>query len=38
VGQALLWPGIGIVVLGVAGLLREQRAARRLLRHGAAPR
>jgi hypothetical protein len=38
VGQALLWPGIGIVVLGLAGLLREQRAARRLLRHGAAPR
>jgi hypothetical protein len=38
VGQALLWPGIGIVVLGLAGLLREQRAARRLLRHRAAPR
>ncbi|MDX6684628.1 MAG: hypothetical protein QOF86_756 [Baekduia sp.] len=38
VGQALLWPGIGIVVLGLAGLLREQRAARRLLRDGTAPR
>jgi hypothetical protein len=32
VGQALLWPGVGIVVLGLGGVVREQRAMRRLLR------
>jgi hypothetical protein len=31
VGQALLWPGVGVTVLGVGGIIREQRAARRLL-------
>jgi hypothetical protein len=31
IGQALLWPGVGIVVLGAGGLIRERRAARRML-------
>jgi hypothetical protein len=31
VGPALLWPGAGFVALGGAGIVREQRAARRLL-------
>jgi len=31
IGQALLWPGIGVIALGAGGLVREQRAARRLL-------
>jgi hypothetical protein len=37
VGQAILWPGVGIAVLGIAGLVREQRATRRLLRGGGRP-
>jgi quinol-cytochrome oxidoreductase complex cytochrome b subunit len=34
VGQAVLWPGVGILVLGAAGVAREQRAAHRLLQRG----
>jgi hypothetical protein len=34
VGQAVLWPGVGILVLGAAGVVREHRAARRLRRRG----
>jgi hypothetical protein len=30
VGTAVLWPGVGVTVLGLAGLVRELRAARRL--------
>jgi hypothetical protein len=30
-GQALLWPGVGVLALGTGGLLRERLAARRLL-------
>jgi hypothetical protein len=36
-GQAILWPGVGIAVLGVGGLIRERRATRRLLRAGGRP-
>jgi hypothetical protein len=31
VGTAVLWPGIGLVVVGASGLVRELRAERRLL-------
>ena len=31
-GPAFLWPGAGLVVLGLGGLARERRAERRLLR------
>jgi hypothetical protein len=34
VGQAILWPGVGISALGAAGVAREQRAARRVLARG----
>jgi hypothetical protein len=30
VGPGVLWPGVGLVVAGAGGLLREARAARRL--------
>ena len=32
VGAAVTWPGIGLMVIGAGGLLREARAARRLRR------
>jgi hypothetical protein len=32
VGQAILWPGVGLMVVGVGGLAGEHRAARRLAR------
>ena len=32
VGPALLWPGVGFVIAGAGGLVRELRAQRRLLR------
>ena len=31
-GPAFFWPGIGLVVLGLGGLVRERLAERRLLR------
>lgn len=31
IGQALLWPGVGVALLGAGGLVRERRATRRLL-------
>jgi hypothetical protein len=34
VGQALLWPGVGVIALGLGGVVREHRAARRLLDGG----
>jgi hypothetical protein len=30
VGAGVLWPGVGLVIAGAGGLLREARAARRL--------
>jgi hypothetical protein len=33
-GPAFTWPGVGLCVLGLAGVVRERRAERRLLREG----
>jgi hypothetical protein len=30
VGQAILWPGVGLILAGAGGLVRERRVARRL--------
>jgi len=32
VGSAFLWPGLGLMALGLGGLVRERRAARAVLR------
>jgi hypothetical protein len=35
VGPGVMWPGVGLMVAGLGGLLREARAARRLREGGA---
>jgi hypothetical protein len=35
VGPGVMWPGVGLMIAGAGGLLREARAARRLREEGA---